>query len=53
MTFQTKCKLVFQNLQGIQNLFNISEKKKEFCSTPEPVIWSCDSGQQIPCFDSF
>ena len=21
-------------------------------STPEPAIWSCDTGQQIPCFDS-
>ena len=21
-------------------------------STPEPAVWSCDTGQQIPCFDS-
>ena len=20
--------------------------------TPEPAIWSCDTGQRIPCFDS-
>ena len=28
------------------------KKKNLISSTPEPVIWSCDTDQQITCFDS-
>ncbi len=33
---------------------NFKKKKHATLSsfTPEPAIWSCDTGQRIPCFDS-
>ena len=41
-----------------QKLSNLSAKNFKKTrnldrSTPEPTIRSCDTGQQIPCFDSF
>ena len=39
-------------LENHWSAVNLKKYVTSISSTPEPAIWSCDTGQRTPCFDS-